>query len=128
MNRFDPEREEVGAINEIFQRGRAVGAGMEGCFGQPVDQSGIINGQRRPGGVDSLSAGLLEHAPVQIRAQHTAGCSGNGLPLAILLADPPLDMSRGSGTLKPQKAADLGGYTRPERVDGQDHPPVKRYA
>jgi hypothetical protein len=53
VNRFDPEREEVGAINQIFQQGRAVGAGMEACFGQPGNQSRVINGQRWPGGVDS---------------------------------------------------------------------------
>lgn len=125
MDRFDPEREEGRAIDQIFQRSRAVGAGVEGCFGQPGDQSGILDGERCPGGVDALCAGLLKHAPVQVRTQHTAGCSGNGLPLAVLLADPALDLSRSSGTLKPQKTAGLGGYTRPERVDGHDHPPTE---
>ena len=128
MDGLDPEREEARAVDQIFQRSRAVGAGVEGRLGQPGDQSGIINGQHCPGGVDALCAGLLKHAPVQVRTQHAAGRSGNGLPLAVLLTDPTLDMSRGSGALKPQKTTGLDGYTRPERVDGHDHPPVDDYA
>jgi hypothetical protein len=111
VDRLDPEWEEARAVEQIFQRSRAVHAGAEGRFDQPCDKAGIIDGERCPGVIDALCAGLLKHAPVQVRTQHAAGRLENSFPLAVLLANPALDMSCGSGALKPQQTAGRGGYT-----------------
>src|SRR3990172_2384188 len=97
---------------------------MEGRFDQPGTQPGILDGQRWSCLVDALLSALLEHAPIQIGAQHATSGTGDCVSLAILFTNTTLDAACGHGPLEPQKAADLGGHTRPERVDGHDHPPM----
>lgn len=92
MNLFNPKGKQTWGVEQVFKRGRPIGACVKRCFGQPGDQPGVFKGQCRSGGVDPLFAAFLQYAPVQERTQNATGRPDNGLPFAILLADSPLDM------------------------------------
>ena len=74
-HRAKAKREKTRAVEQVFDRGRAIKARAQRCLYKPGDEFGIIYGECETLTVDTLSGCLAQNAPIDEGSYNTARCS-----------------------------------------------------